>query len=157
MVNKAGSLRHALLWLFVPLVFTGGYVFAEKTGVPTPKEYGIYAKTIKGLKRIIPNIVLGQGSMAYIESNNPQRFTLGEVQYFVVYGTYQIQFLTLNNLLPLNQSAIGRPRFILGKEVATDVKKEGSSLYVVKPKGLFGRGYYAIWIINDATWDFIVE
>jgi len=29
-------------------------------------------------------------------------------------------------------------------------------LYTIRPKGLFGRGYYALWI-SDSAWDFIVE
>ena len=29
-------------------------------------------------------------------------------------------------------------------------------MYIIKPKGLLGRGYYSIWI-NDTAWDFMLD
>jgi hypothetical protein len=53
-------------------------------------------------------------------------------------------------------TSLGVRRYMLGSEVGLDVRKKTDILYTVKPKGLFGRGYYAFWI-NDSAWDFIIE
>ena len=124
--------------------------------VPTPKEFGVYAKTSKGLKRILPNIVSDQDEVFYLEPNNPQKFPLGSVDYFVINGDYDIRYLTLNPLKPFQLSPVGNPRVMFGKDMEITVAKKGEALYTVKPKGLFGRGYYAIWI-NDTAWDFLIE
>jgi hypothetical protein len=129
---------------------------AAKDDVPTPKEYGVYVKTTKGMVRILTNLVFEEGGMIYLESNNPARFQLNDLNYFIVYGKYDIRYVTLNNLLFLNQSPVGKPRFMFGKELEVEVKKRGDGLYTVKPKGLFGRGYYGLWI-NDEVWDIIIQ
>jgi hypothetical protein len=148
-------LRYAAVTV-VAAFFLAGPLHAAKDDVPTPKEYGVYVKTATKLVRILPNIVFQEGKMLYIESNNPPHFSLKDVKYFLLYGSPDMQYLTFNNLLFINQSPLGKPRFIFGKEVEVEVKNRGDALYTVRPKGLFGRGYYALWI-NDSAWDFIVE
>jgi hypothetical protein len=155
-MNVIKPLFRCCILSLVAALFLAGPLFAARDDVATPKEYGVYAKTSKGLKRILPNIVFDEEGVLYVESNNPQRFRLNDVQYFVIYGKYEMQYLTLNNLLFLNQSPLGKTRFIFGKELQLDVKKRNETLYSVKPKGLFGRGYYSLWI-NDSAWDFIIE
>lgn len=138
------------------VVFLAGTLHASKDDVVTPKEYGVYVKTVKHTKRILPNIVFENDTVFYVESNNPQHFELKEVQYFIIYGKYSTEFLTLNNLLFFEQSPLGKARFLFGKDMEVDVTKKSDTLHVVKPKGLFGRGYYCLWI-NDTAWDFIIE
>lgn len=121
-----------------------------------PKEFGVYIKVGKELKRLVPNIVFDEKGLLYIEMNNPSRFLLKDVQLFVVHGKYEMNVLTINPLLFFQPSPLGKPRYLLGKEIAFDMKKQGDDLYVVKPKGLLGRGYFALWI-NDSAWDFIIE
>ena len=129
---------------------------AAKEDVVAPKEYGVYMKTPKTLKRLLPNIVFDEKGLLYIESNNPQRFPLADVGGFVIFGKYDIKFLTLNPLLFVNESALGKTRFIIGKNIDIEVAKKSDLLYAVTTKGLFGRGYYGLWI-NDTVWDFVVE
>ena len=148
-------LRCATLSMALALLLTGP-LLAAKDDLPTPKEYGVYVKTAEGMVRILTNIVFDEGDMIYLESNNPPRFKLNDLPYFIVYGKYDIRYLTLNSLLFVKQSPLDKPRFIFGKDVDVEVKKGGDDLYTVKPKGLFGRGYYALWI-NDAAWDIIIE
>jgi hypothetical protein len=131
-------------------------VWAAGDIIPTPKEYGVYAKTDKGLKRILPNIVSNDKGIYYLEPNKPQSFALGSIEYFVVFGNYQTQYLTLNPLKPYQMSPVGIPRLMFGKDVETTVTKRGDNLLTTKPKGLFGRGYYALWI-EDTAWDFVIE
>lgn len=121
-----------------------------------PKEVGVYVKTEKGLKRLVPNIVFDEKGVLFVELNNPSRFLLKDVQFFVMYGKYDLKVLTLNPLLFLQPSPLGKQRYILGKAIAFDLKKKADDLYVVKPKELLGRGYMALWI-NDSAWDFIIE
>jgi len=151
--------RRSLTWGALSLVFVlllAGPLQAAKDDVPTPKEYGVYVKTAKGMVRILTNIVFDERGMIYLESNNPHHFQLQDLRYFIVYGKYDIRYLTLNSLLLLNRSPLGKPRFMFGKETDVEVKKRGNDLYTVKPKGLFGRGYYALWI-NEEAWDIIIE
>jgi hypothetical protein len=138
------------------LLFLAGPLPAAKDDIAKPTEYGVYVKTAKKLVRIIPNIVFDQDSLLYIESNNPAHFPLNDIRYFIVYGKFNTQVMTVNNLLFVGQSPLGKIRFMFGKEVDVEVRKRGDNLYSVRPKGLFGRGYYAIWI-EDSAWDFIVE
>ena len=138
----------------VALVVTS-FFFAVSVGnatdtVPRPKEFGVYAKTGKGLQRILPNIVSDEKGIFYLEPNSPQRFALGSVDYFVINGNYAMQFMTLNPLKPFQLSPLGTPRLMFGKDVEISVTKKGDAFYTVKPKGLFGRGYYAIWIEDTA-------
>jgi len=121
-----------------------------------PKEFGVYVKTEKGLKRLVPNIVFNEKGVLFVELNNPARFLLKDVQFFVVYGKYDLTVLTLNPLLFFQPSPLGKQRYILGKAIAFDLKKKSDDLCVVKPKELLGRGYMALWI-NDSAWDFIIE
>ena len=138
------------------LLFLVGPLLAAKDDVQKPKEFGVYVKTSKKLVRITPSIVFDQDSLLYMESNNPAHFSLNDVSYFIVYGNFKMQVLTVNNLLFVNQSPLGQARFMFGREVDVEVRKRGDNFYTIRPKGLFGRGYYAIWI-EDSAWDFIVE
>ena len=130
--------------------------WAAKDDVQKPKEFGIYVKSGKTLKRLLPNVVFEEEKAIYVESNNPPHFPLKDVTHFVIYGTYDMNFLTMNPLLFFQQSPVGKSRFIFGREVEMTVTKKGDGFYLIKPKGLLGRGYYALWI-NDSAWDFIVE
>jgi hypothetical protein len=127
-----------------------------KEDVAAPKEYGVYVKTPKTLKRLLPNIVFDEKGVLYIESNNPQRFPLAEVQQFVIYGKYEMKYLTLNPMLFVSETSLHKSRFLFGKEIELEVAKKSDVLYIVKPKALFGRGYYSLWI-NDTAWDFVIE
>ena len=121
-----------------------------------PKEFGVYLKTEKGLKRLVPNIVFDEKGVLFVELNNPPRFLLKDVRFFVIYGKHDFKVLTLNPLLFFQPSPLGKQRYILGKEIAFDLKKKSDDLYVVKSKELLGRGYMTLWI-NDSAWDFIIE
>jgi hypothetical protein len=138
------------------MLFVAGPADAARDDVPTPKEYGAYAKTEGGLKRILPNMVYDEKSVYFLESNSPQSFPLNSVQYFIIYGKYQMQYLTLNNMKPFRVTPFGKVGFMFGLEVEIDVKKKSDTLYTVKPKGLFGRGYYSLWI-EDTAWDFRID
>jgi hypothetical protein len=147
--------RSLVISCFVALFFVG-FARAAKETVQTPGEYGVYAKTEKGLTRIVTNVVFDDQRILYIESNKPARFHLNSIQYFIIYGKHDMQYLTLNSLKGFQMAPLGLPRFMLGAEVPVTVEQKNDLLYVVKPKGLFGRGYYALWI-NDSAWDFIVD
>jgi hypothetical protein len=121
-----------------------------------PKEFGVYVKTEKGLKRLTPNIVFDERGLLYIEMNNPPRFLLKDVQFFVIYGKYDLNVLTMNPMLFFQPSPIGKMRYVFGKEIGFDLKKRADDLSVVKSKELLGRGYTSLWI-NDSAWDFIIE
>jgi hypothetical protein len=121
-----------------------------------PKEFGVYIKTQKALQRLMPNIVFDEKGILFIETNNPPHFLLKDIEYFVVYGKYDIKVLTMNPLLFIQQSPLGKTRFVFGKDIGIEVKKKGDDLYTVKPKELMGRGYFSLWI-DDSAWDFIVE
>ncbi len=142
--------------LLAVVFLTGETWAAPKSDFQAPKEYGVYAKVAKGMKRILPNIVFDEEGVLYVETNNPQHFALNDIKYFIIYGKYDTTLLTLNNLLFFQASPLGRARFIFGKDMPIEVTKKGDGLYMVKPKGLFGRGYYAVWI-NDSAWDFIID
>ena len=139
------------------LVFTlGAVALHAKEDVATPKEYGVYVKTPKTLKRLLPNIVFDEKGVLYIESNNPQRFPLAEVQQFIIYGKYDTKYLTLNPMLFVTETPLHKSRFLFGKDIQLEVTKKSDTLYTAKPKSLFGRGYYSLWI-NDTAWDFVIE
>jgi hypothetical protein len=127
-----------------------------KEDVVAPKEYGVYVKMPKTQKRLLPNILFNEQGILFIESNNPQRFPLAEIQLFIIYGKYDTNYLTLNPLLFVKESPLGKSRFIIGRDIEIEVTKKSDLLYTVTPKGLFGRGYYGLWI-NDTVWDFVVE
>jgi hypothetical protein len=149
--------RLAAVILFASLmVLPYGVALHAKEDVATPKEYGIYVKTPKTLKRLMPNIVFDEKGILYVESNNPPRFPLAEVQHFIIYGKYDVKYLTLNPMLFTSETALGKSRFLFGKEIELEVVKKSDVLYTAKPKGLFGRGYYSLWI-NDSAWDFVIE
>jgi hypothetical protein len=148
----------AAMWLLI-LCFVAGLQAtpaAAKDDKTQPKEQGVYVKTAQGLKRILPNIVFDEKGVLFLESNNPQRFLLKDVEYFVIFGPRDMDHLTMNPLLFLQQSPVGKPRYIFGKELPIDVKKTGKDLYTVKSKDLLGRGYFSLWI-NDSAWDFVIE
>ena len=146
----------AVVALAVLAFMLGAVAFGAKEDVATPKEYGVYIKTPKTLKRLLPNIVFDEKGVLYIESNNPQRFPLAEVQQFIIYGKYDTKYLTLNPMLFVTQTALHKSRFLFGKDIQLEVTKKSDTLYTAKPKALFGRGYYSLWI-NDSVWDFVVE
>jgi hypothetical protein len=120
-------------------VGVGPALAQKKETTQTPKEYGVYVKAGKNLQRLLPNIVFDEKGILFLESNNPAKLALKDMEYFIV-----------------TQSPVGNSRFVFGKDMELDVKKTGELLYVVKPKGLFGRGYFALWI-NDSAWDFYIE
>lgn len=131
-------------------------LYAKEVKIQAPKEFGTYIKTATGLKRLIPNVVFDEQGMLFIESNNPARFPLKDLEYFLIYGPRNMEVLTMNPLLFVQASALGKPRFIFGKNVDITVQDRGNSLHVIKPKGLLGRGYYCLWI-EDTAWDFVIE
>jgi hypothetical protein len=146
----------ARVFLAVMVVLVASVMSSAKEDVVAPKEYGVYMKTQKTQKRLMPNIVFDEKGLLYIESNSPQRFPLADVGGFIIFGKYEMKFLTLNPLLFVSESSLGKSRFIIGKDIEIEVAKKSDLLYTVTPKGLFGRGYYGLWI-NDTVWDFIVE
>ena len=133
-----------------------GPAHAAKENVPTPGEYGVYAMTANGLTRIITNTVYDDQRVLYFERNKPAHFPLNSIEYFVIYGKHDMQYLTLNNLKPFQTTPLGIQRFMFGRDVPLTVQKKGEVLYQVKPKALLGKGYYALWI-NDSAWDFIID
>jgi hypothetical protein len=140
----------ALLMLAVSLS-----VYAKEDKA-TPTEFGVYIKTEKDLVRLLPNIVFEEQGVLYIESNNPARFLLKDVEYFVVYGKYDLSVLTINPMVFFQTSSLGKTRFMFGQAIELNVQKRGTNLVTVKPKGLFGRGYFSLWI-EDSAWDFLIE
>ena len=146
----------AVIFFASLMVLPYGAALQAKEDVATPKEYGVYVKTPKTLKRLMPNIVFDEKGILYVESNNPPRFPLAEVQQFIIYGKYDVKYLTLNPMLFASETALGKSRFLFGKDIELEVVKKSDVLYTVKPKGLFGRGYYSLWI-NDSAWDFVIE
>lgn len=145
-----------MVFVFAVVVYLCSPAFAAKQDQERPNEFGLYAKTGKGLQRIMPNIVFDQNGVLYIESNEPKRFPLNGIQYFLVYGKHDITYLTLNPMVFFQQSPIGKMRFAFGRDMSVEVKKIGEMFYSVKPQGLFGRGYYSFWL-DDVVWDFIIE
>lgn len=145
-----------LIGFFVLFAFlTAGLCYGQSDSV-TPKEFGVYLKTKKTLHRLLPNIVFDQEGVLFVEFNNPSHFLLRDVEHFVVYGNYDMKVLTLNPMVPLEQTPLGKMRFMFGKDEVIDVKARGKDLYIIKPKGLMGRGYFSLWI-NDTAWDFVIE
>lgn len=145
------------IFLFVFIVLDTFPLFAKEEKVIKPKEFGVYIKTKTNLIRLLPNLVLEEKGIYFIESNNPQSFPLKDIQYFIIYGQYEMDVLTFNPLLFFYTSPLGKSRYIFGKDIEITVKKQNiPHLYTVKPKGLLGRGYFCIWI-NDSAWDFIIE
>ena len=155
-MKAMGTANRFILIASLILMVSGGSGYAASDNVPIPKEYGVYAKTDHGLTRIVSNIVHDEQRVLYLERNNPVSFPLNTVQYFIIYGKHDMRYLTLNNLKELPTTNLGIRRYMLGLEIDVDVRKKSDILYTVKPKGLFGRGYYALWI-NDTAWDFIIE
>lgn len=131
-------------------------VYAKNEKVATPREPGVYIKTTKGLIRLLPNIVFDENGVFFVESNDPAHFFLKDFQYFVLYGKHDMNVLTVNPMGFYQPSALGKPRFAFGKDIELDVKSQGKDMYIIKPKGLLGRGYYSIWI-NETAWDFMLD
>lgn len=156
-MDKTATRWRFLLCIFVLTTFiiAGDNAYGKDDKV-NPKEYGVYVKTEKDLKRLLTNIAFtSEEGVYYIEPNNPARFVLKDVEYFVFYGQYEFEYLTLNSMV-FFQAALGKPSFVFGKTVEANLKKVGTNLYTYKPKGLLGRGYYSLWI-NDSAWDFILD
>jgi hypothetical protein len=137
------------------IALAGGPLYGKDDKIK-PKEPGVYIKADKSLIRLLPNMVFDEQGLLFIESNNPRRFFLKNIEYFMVFGKYSIDFVTINPLLFLNVSSLGKPHFIIGKDMEIDIKNIGVDLYTLKPKTLMGRGYYCIWI-EDTVWDFVIE
>lgn len=147
----------AFLLLVFFMTMTGQGVYAREEVVQKPKEYGVYIKTRNSTVRLTPNIVFDDGGLIFVESNNPQTFALKDIQYFIIYGHYDMNVLTFNPMLFYQASSLGKPRFVFGKDIEIVVKKQKvEHLYTVRPKGLFSRGYFSLWI-NDTAWDFVIE
>ncbi len=159
---KATTALHRVLIgiLFIALVGIPLYAKENKANTKddkvNPKEPGVYIKTDKTLKRLLPNIIFDEQNLIFIESNEPPHFFLKDMKYFVVFGKYDLSVLTLNPMLFAGPSPLGKPRFIFGKNETIEMKKIGTDLYTIKPKGLLGRGYYSLWI-NDSAWDFLLD
>ena len=152
---KCGSLCRVLIGVFI-MLFVTMPLYGKDDGFAPPKDYGVYIKTQAGLKRLLPNIVLDEKGMLLIETNNPPRFALKDMEYFVIYGRHNLDILTINPLIFQQASALGKGRFIFGKNIEFVTQKRPNNLFVVKPKGLMGRGYFALWI-EDTAWDFLIE
>lgn len=135
--------------------FTANPLYAKNEKF-TPKEHGVYVKTTSSLNRLLPNIVHDEEEVIFIEANNPPKFALKDVEHLVIYGQYEMDVLTMNPLLFLSSSPLGKLRFVFGKDIEIDIADKGKDLYIIKPQGLFGRGYYCLWI-EDSAWDFIIE
>jgi hypothetical protein len=147
--------RLTLIGLIVMSLFISP-LYGKDERITTPKELGIYMKTTSGAKRLIPNIVFDHEGLIWIEANNPARFALKDFEYFILHGPYNIDVLTINPLGFFQQSPLGKPRFMFGKNVEFTVQKKGNNVFIIKPKGLLGRGYFCLWI-EDTVWDFIIE
>jgi hypothetical protein len=147
--------RCRVLICIVLILMLGSSVYAKDDKI-NPKEPGVYIKTDKGLKRILPNIVFNHEEVIYVEPNNPAHFLLKDIEYFVFYGKYDFKFLTLNPMVFFQASPIGKPAFMFGRAIDMELKKIGTDLYTAKPKGLLGRGYYSLWI-EDSAWDFMLD
>jgi hypothetical protein len=143
-----------LICIFLILMISTGA--SAKDDKINPKEPGVYVKTEKGLKRLLPNIVFHEEELYYVESNNPAHFLLKDVEYFVFFGKYDFQFLTFHPMVLLRVSPLGKPAFIFDKDIDMETKKIGTDLYTVKAKKLLGRGYYSLWI-GDSAWDFMLD
>lgn len=155
-MSKSIPVRCILLFfLFVTLALAASPLHGKEEKVQ-PKDYGVYLKTSQSLVRLLPNMIFNEQGLLYVESNKPHQFLLKDVEYFVVYGKYDIEVLTINPMLFFQASSLGKPRFILGKNIEIDIKNNGGDLYTVKPKALLGRGYYCLWI-EDQVWDFVIE
>ncbi len=155
MVKQTVS-RNVFFFILLLVALVAGPLYAKEEKVQQPKEYGVYLKTTQSLVRLLPNMVFNEQGLLYVESNKPQQFMLKDIQYFVVYGKYDVKVLTINPLVFFQASAVGKPRFKLGQDVPIDVKDNGKGLYTVKPKALLGRGYFCLWI-EDEVWDFVIE
>ncbi len=131
-------------------------VFAKNEKVATPKEHGAYIKTSKGLVRLLPNIVFDEDGVVFVESNTPAPYFQQVVQDLVGDGQYELKVVHVNPMGFYQPSALGKPRFAFGKDIEIDVRPQGKDMYIIKPKGLLGRGYYSIWI-NDTAWDFMLD
>lgn len=152
---KIATRWYRVLICIVLILMIGSSVFAKDDKI-NPKEPGVYIKTDKGIKRLLPNIVYNEEEAIYVESNNPAHFLLKDVEYFVFFGKYDFKFLTLNPMTFFRASPLGKPAFIFGKEITMDMKQIGTDLYTFKPKKVLGRGYYSLWI-EDSAWDFMLD
>lgn len=155
MVNKKSLLRLMVFVLILAFFAVPQYSLGKDSFSP-PKEYGFYVKTGKGLIRLTTNIVFDEKGILYIEHNNPPHFLLKDIDFFVVHGKYDLDFLTLNPLFFFQPSPFGKSRYIFGKDIPFEIRKKGPDIYTVKPKSMISRGYFTFWI-NDSAWDFIIE
>ena len=105
----------------------------------------------------MPNIAhVGEGGVYFVEMNNPATYPLKDVEYFVVFGKQDMGLLTLNPMVFLTETPLGKVRFMFGKDIELTSTQRSKDYYVLKPKGILGRGYYSFWI-EDTAWDFIIN
>lgn len=154
-MKKIGITVAISICLFL-LCSAGLTLGAQDIKITPPGEHGAYIMTPNGLVRLLPNIVLDENGALFIEPINPPHFMLKDVQYFVLYGKHDVEVFTLNPMVFFQNSAVGRPRFVFGKDIDIGLKSQAQELHVVKPKGILGRGYYSLWI-NETAWDFILD
>jgi hypothetical protein len=151
--------RTALLSItvtFLMMAFLIVPLYGKEDKITAPKEFGTYIKTTVGLKRLVPNMVQDEKGLIFVESNKPPVYALKDFEYFVIYGPRNMEVLTINPLLFIQASPLGKPRYIFGKNIEYVVQKRGDNLFTIKPKGLMGRGYFCLWI-EDTAWDFVIE
>jgi hypothetical protein len=131
-------------------------LFSAEPKLSPPQDPGVYIKTTSGLKRILPNIAHEEKGIFFIEMNNPATYPLKDVEYFVVFGKYDMDLLTLNPMVFLQQTPLGKARFMFGKNIEFTATPRSKDFYTLKAKDLLGRGYFSLWI-NDTAWDFIID
>jgi len=150
------SMFYSIAVALVITAFMAAPLYGKEDKISAPKEFGTYVKTAGGLKRLVPNIVQESNGMIFVEGNKPPVFALKDVEYFVIYGPRNMEVLTINPLLFLQATGLGKPRFIFGKNIEYTAQKRGTNFYTIKPKGLMGRGYFCLWI-EDTAWDFVIQ
>jgi hypothetical protein len=151
--------RTALLSIavtFLMMAFLIVPLYGKEDKITAPKEFGTYIKTTAGLKRLVPNMVQDEKGLIFVESNKPPVYALKDFEYFVIYSPRSMEALTINPLLFIQASPLGKPRYIFGKNIEYTAQKRGDNLFLIKPKGLMGRGYFCVWI-EDTAWDFVIE
>ena len=144
----------AILSFFLLALFLNPLMAKEEK--TSAKEPGIYIKTDQGMTRLLPNIVFNEKGVLFIEMNDPPHFLIRDFQSIILSGKYDFKVLTVNPMLHLQASPLGKQRFLFGKDVSIEIKQTSTDLHTVKWKGLVGRGYYSLWI-NENAWDFILD
>ena len=78
--------RILIYTLALAIFIVSGSVYGKEDKI-NPKETGVYVKTSKDLKRLLPNVVFKDNNNGafYVESNNPAHFFLKDIEYFVFF------------------------------------------------------------------------